>query len=316
MGRLLRLTLGLFALLTTSLAYGQGGAIYGRIVDENGEPFFGANVQVSQGGILKGGAQTDFDGNYIVKPLDQGQYDVLITGGINYNKENITGVVVTGTGDTKIDKKLVKAAVGIKEVVVTTSRYVKPLLDDKQVLTGEDIKNLPTRSTADMVSLGPGTYQKKQGEGISFGGGRTDANVTIVDGVIRRGNGAINMAQGTIAQIEVFNSGLPAKYGDATGGVTSITTRGVSKNYQGGMFYERSVEGFGHNLLNLNLSGPFVSKAVNGIKKPKAGFLIGVDLINDKDNDPTYVPNYYLNADKLAAIQAHPLTQIQTSNGT
>src|SRR5580698_2049405 len=52
--------------------------ISGRVLDDKKEPLPSAVVQVYSGGILKGGNVTDYDGNYTVKPLDPGFYDVLV----------------------------------------------------------------------------------------------------------------------------------------------------------------------------------------------------------------------------------------------
>ena len=59
-------------------AQGTSGAIVGKVTDNNNEVIINAVVQVIQGGIAKGGAVTDYDGNYIVKPLAPGRYDVVV----------------------------------------------------------------------------------------------------------------------------------------------------------------------------------------------------------------------------------------------
>ena len=54
------------------------GLIRGNVVDEKKEPLVSATIQVYQAGILKGGNVTDYDGNYMIKPLEAGIYDVTI----------------------------------------------------------------------------------------------------------------------------------------------------------------------------------------------------------------------------------------------
>ena len=76
--RKLFFTLGLF--LTTSLILYSQGTLTGTITDsKTGEPMPFVNVIVEQGGQQKGGAQTDLDGNYQIKPLNAGNYDVIAT---------------------------------------------------------------------------------------------------------------------------------------------------------------------------------------------------------------------------------------------
>ena len=57
-----------------ALAQGTSGAIQGTVVDANGDPVMSAQIQVFRGGIAKGGSVTDFDGNYVVKPLEPGHH--------------------------------------------------------------------------------------------------------------------------------------------------------------------------------------------------------------------------------------------------
>ncbi len=53
-------------------------AIKGTITDEKKEPLPSAVVQVYHDGVLKGGAATDFDGNYGIFLTEPGVYDLLI----------------------------------------------------------------------------------------------------------------------------------------------------------------------------------------------------------------------------------------------
>ena len=53
------------------------GTIKGQIINEEGEPVYGATIKITQGGILVGGTQTDEKGKYTYKPLDPGFYEVL-----------------------------------------------------------------------------------------------------------------------------------------------------------------------------------------------------------------------------------------------
>ncbi len=52
--------------------------IRGNVSDEHRIPIIGATVLVLQTGVVKGSAITDFDGNYIIKPLDSGKYELSV----------------------------------------------------------------------------------------------------------------------------------------------------------------------------------------------------------------------------------------------
>jgi hypothetical protein len=77
---------------------GGSGTIYGNVSDEYKEPLINATIQVYQDGILKGSNVSDFDGNYAIKPLVAGPYEVLITY-VSYDTVQIKNVIV-GTDTT------------------------------------------------------------------------------------------------------------------------------------------------------------------------------------------------------------------------
>ncbi len=67
--------------------------ILGTVLDEKKEPVINASVRVMQGGILRAGTVTDYDGKYSAKPLDPGLYDVTVSYA-GKKTQTITGVVV------------------------------------------------------------------------------------------------------------------------------------------------------------------------------------------------------------------------------
>ena len=139
--------------------------ISGRVLDDKKEPLPSAAVQVYRGGIFKGGIITDYDGNYTIKPLDPGVYDVLVlyTG---FDSIKITGVVVT-PGDRTTQNFTMEKPKGHQLATVVITGWKKPLVDidkpDKHILTKEDIAVVPTTQVADLVALTPGIYQSQRG---------------------------------------------------------------------------------------------------------------------------------------------------------
>ena len=56
--------------------FAQG--IKGQVVDEKKEPMLNAEILVYHEGVMKGGTITDFDGFYVIRPLDPGIYKVFV----------------------------------------------------------------------------------------------------------------------------------------------------------------------------------------------------------------------------------------------
>jgi hypothetical protein len=68
------------------------GTVKGKIVDkQTKEPIPFANVVVEVGGVQMGGATSDFDGNYLIKPVPAGKVDLKATY-VGYNDYIIKGL--------------------------------------------------------------------------------------------------------------------------------------------------------------------------------------------------------------------------------
>ncbi len=293
--------------------------ISGRVLDEKKEPLPSAVVQVYQGGILKGGNVTDYDGNYTIKPLDPGFYNVLVlyTG---YDSVLETGVVVTPGARTTRNYNMTRH--NAKELkTITVIAYKKQLVDQdnpgSHILMKEEINNIPTKDVTDLVALSPGLYQQKRGANVNVGGARTDGTLYIIDGVQVRGTTGINMSQGSVDQLEVITSGIPANYGDMSGGVVNITSRGVSQKMTGDIRLENSVDGYNNNLASFSIAGPLYKKKVKGetIKKPVLGFSLSGDVYDDHDRYPSYYEQYIAKGDVLDKLQKNPLKIISDNSG-
>ena len=105
--------------------------------------------------------------------------------------------------------------------------YRKPLVDrdggaSGATVTREDIARLPSRSASGIASTVGGVYTDEGSNDIHMRGGRGNGNVYYVDGV--RIRGATNLPKSQINEVTVVTGGVPAKYGDATGGIIDVTT--------------------------------------------------------------------------------------------
>ncbi len=55
------------------------GSISGKVIDAQGKPLDYAAVRVLQGGLIKGGSYTDENGNYLIKGLKTGKYNIKVS---------------------------------------------------------------------------------------------------------------------------------------------------------------------------------------------------------------------------------------------
>jgi outer membrane receptor protein involved in Fe transport len=312
----------IIGLMTISVvATAQSGSLKGTITDKNsGEPIPFANVIAEKGGNLISGVTTDFDGKYTIKPLDPGTYDLKVSF-VGYGQLSLEGIVVSANKISFRDIQL-SEGIDIEEVVV---RDEKPLLDQDNLsgktVTAEEIKSLPTRSVASVAATAAGVYQSDEGEGLNVRGSRGDATDYYVDGIKVRGS--LALPQSAIEQITVMSSGLSASYGDATGGVISITSKGPSNRLYGGAEYVTSslFDDYNYNLFGFSLSGPIFKEIKEDGSKGRAilGYFLAGEFRNISDNDPSAVGVWGIKKSSLENLQGELFRaspNVQSSNVT
>ncbi len=315
------LLLSLCIILTSSmLVYSQSGSLKGTVTDkETGEPLPFANIVVELGGTQVGGTATDFDGNYMIKPISPGKYNVIATYA-GYQKGITEGVIIKGDKITFLDMELSSTAVALKEVEVKTYRV--PLIDKDNTVQGatvtkDEIEKMPDRS-ANAVAVTVGGVFSRDGERGNIRGARADGTTMYIDG-IKVSSGSSALPPSAIEQVSVVLGGLPAQYGDATGGVISVTTRGPSRKFGAGFEFETSefLDAFGHNRLGFNLNGPlFTRKDDEGkVISSLLGYFIAGDITYRRDGNPSAIGIYKAKESTLNYLEENPLRPSGLSGG-
>jgi len=209
----------------------SSGTLKGKLVDkETKEPIPFANIIAESGGKQMGGSTTDFDGNYTIKPIPPGTYDVKATY-VGYKPLMVQGVVVKDGIITFLDIEMESTAVTLTTFEVVD--YKVPLIEKDGgssggTVTSEEIEKMAGRD-ATSVAVTVGGVFSQDGEMGSIRGGREDGTVMYIDGV--RVRGSSSLPKSALEQVTVITGGLPANYGDATGGVVKITTTGASRTF-------------------------------------------------------------------------------------
>ena len=301
-------------------AQSGAGELRGKVQDakkKEGIPF--AVILVESNGSRVGQTQSDFDGNYVIKPIPPGKYDVRVKL-IGYYDRVINGVIITSNKQTYVNPDLTESVKNISEVTVTD--YAKPLIEIDNTSAGgslnaEEIVKLPTRNINSLVSTTAGVYQADEGAALSVKGSRTDANDYYIDGVKVRGT--TNLPQGAIEQITVITGGVPAQYGDATGGIVTITTKGPSKKFNGGVEAATSqfLDSYGYNLVSGNVSGPLmVTNKGTDAERSLLGFFASAELEMKADQSPSYVGAWKAKGSYLENLKKNPALFVAQTDAT
>ena len=309
-----KLLLTLCIVLTSwSLALAQQGRLKGVITDKDtGEPVAFANVVLENGGTQVGGASTDFDGNYDINPIPPGTYDLRATF-VGYNTVVMKGVVIPGNKITFQDIQMSMQSEVLDAVEIVD--YKVPLISKDQTsagatITAEEIAKMPNRS-AEAVAATVGGVFSQDGEVGNMRGARSDGTVYYVDGV--RVIGQSSVPQSAIDQVEVILSGTPAMYGDVTGGIISMTTKGPSRTFGAGLEVEQSVDGYGHTRVGFNVQGPLIKS-----KKTETallGFFLSGEFTRNKDGAISAIGHYKASDEWLNYIKDHPLRLSSSGDG-
>lgn len=328
-------------LLSASFAFAQtgNGSIKGTIKDkESGEPLPFVKVVIMQDGQQKGFASTDFDGKFLISSVPPGEYDVEARF-VGYQPIRQEGVVVNSDRYTLLNKMEMGNSAEMLDVVEVV-HYEVPLIDQDggasgATVTRDDIAKMPTRSATGIAQTVGGVYSAEGSSGLNIRGTRSDATYFYIDGIKVRGSSAI--PKSAIQEVSVITGGVPANYGDLTGGIVSITTRGPTARYFGSFegvtsgFYingsdDQGYDGksigldkYAYNLFEGMISGPLLMKKDSTGKKSKPilGFFLSANFTDQLDSRP-YANGgaYRIKKDARDSLLANPLRPTGLGQGT
>ena len=330
-------------LMSSTYLFSQSGlgTVKGLVKDEaNGQTLPLSKVLLIQNGNIKGGANTDFDGKFQINGVQPGTYDVEVRNADGYQPSVITGVNISPDKITFLDNLTLSKPKDVKELdEVKVVAYRIPLIDKDggasgATVTREDISRLPVRSAAGVASTVGGVNTNEGSGDISVRGSRSDGTYYYIDGIKVRGSASL--PKSALEEVSVITGGVPANYGDVTGGIISITTRGPSATYFGsieavssGIYFKGAdpdgydgkvfgLDKYGYNLFEGMLSGPLLMQRDSTGKKtkPKLGFLISANFTDQLDGRPLADGSYRIKKEVRDELIANPLRPTSTGFGT
>ncbi|MNV37897.1 TonB-dependent Receptor Plug Domain protein [compost metagenome] len=213
------------ALFLTGITFAQNtfGDIIGTFVTpDKKEGVFGAYVITSRGDqVFK--AVTNEDGRFRISAVPAGSYKVyfIIDGDTTFAPEMVE-VSPDGYGNTGI---VAQANVNELETfeVVAGPPSLRLGVTQEVKLTAKDIKHMPIKFDAKQMVTAISSDVKLSDDGeLMFRGARKGDVINYIDGV--KMNDVQNVPSAALGYIMVYSGGIPAKYGDTTGGVVVMET--------------------------------------------------------------------------------------------
>ena len=147
----LLLILGLFMIGTVNA---QTGGINGTIVDETGTSIPGASIMI-QG--TSNGAVSDFDGNFSINPLDDGNYTIVVSY-IGYVTQNLA---IQVPQDQNLSITLVEDTMLLEDVIVTGVFDARTKMEASVAITTigvEQLERVAPTSSSDLLKNIPGVF--------------------------------------------------------------------------------------------------------------------------------------------------------------
>lgn len=293
-----RFRLSLFLLLlgsTVALGQGGGGALSGRVSDQQGAVLVGAAVTLRNSDVgLTRHVLTDAQGYYRVFGLPLGRYEVRVERD-GFDPAARTDVKLTVAQEAVVDFTLSVRGLSAKLTVPgdaggidRTSATLGELVDEKKIrdlpLNGRDITQL--------IQLQPGVSAIRtdvgdiltggKGTRITVAGARPSGNTFMLDGttINNVGNRLASSAAGqltgveTIREFRVLISSYSAQFSRVTGGVFNIVTKSGANALHGSLF---------EFLRNDNLDARnFFDLKKPEFKRNQFGFSLGGPIAKDR----------------------------------
>lgn len=275
------------------------GKISGQVIDQNGEPLYGANVLIEGTNF---GAATDAEGYYSILNLRAGTYAVRF-GFIGYQTKIIQNVKVSGDQTTRLDVELAEETIIGEEVTIVAQR---PIVETNQTsaistVTSEDMDRLPVQGLSEIVNLQAGVVDGH------FRGGRTGEVQYQVDGVSVNNpydnSSTLQLDRSVLEEVQVISGTFDAKYGQAMSGVVNAILKSGSDKFEysgevyAGDYYPLDNNRYPNNedykpltiqSYQLTLTGPtFIPNTtflVSGRRNSNDGYLFGIRRFNPTDS--------------------------------
>lgn len=226
-----KLVLGTTLFFASATLSAQSSEIKGTVKDaKTNQPLYNVNVYVKISGIPQG-AVTDTNGKYTIKPLNSGIHTVYASS-LGYNEVTTSNVILSADKITYVDILMDEAAYTMTGIEIVAKKEVKhaiPLINKDephaQIILPSEIKNSPhQKDPIKILYTLPGITPANNGKDLMIRGARPTSTQFITDGM-KSITGEIGIPGQAIGAVKVYTGGIPAKYGDVTGGVIIVETK-------------------------------------------------------------------------------------------
>ncbi len=231
------------------------GTLQGVVTDESGAVVRGAKVTIIDKATSASREVTsNSTGEYIANDLPPSVYEIRVKAA-SFNESVVENVELHVSSSFVANIKMVVGAASESVTVEANAIQVETTSGTVgNVVDGTHVRELPLngRSFVQLTQLMPGVsaaanFDSKHkgleaGVDFSVNGNNTTNNLFLVDGANNNDVGSnrtilIYPSVDAIAEVKILRNSYGPEYGQAAGGVISITTRGGGNQLHGGVYY-------------------------------------------------------------------------------
>ncbi len=311
----------IIAFLFSAFSSFADGSIRGFVKDaKTNIPLFSVQVVAKLNGVYKGDVYTDDKGFYDIKSLPSGVYSLTFIGDDDYVELTQDGIKVnddqvTDMKSTLLPKKLLGGTT--REVII---QHIKnPPLKQGEIgthISSTSAQKQGATSLNKLVGTTAGVYTKNGGT-PSFLGSRANQTGYFINGV--KVIGSIPLIPDALNDVSVITGGVPAQYGDFTGGAINLSFKSPTLAYVNLFDYSNSMmfDRYNYQQLQGYFSGPLkvINKQDPGKERVILGYTLGFSAMHARDGNPSAIQLYKLSDAKLAELELKPNSPSPTGDG-
>jgi len=233
--RAVYIIISLLLVATTTYAQDKAkGQLYGTVTDQKtGEKLPNATIFIV-GSYY--GTIGEANGSYLIKDIKPGDYTVRIQY-VGYADQLFNGVRISSGTRTKLDAKLQQLDNVFDAVTIIGNKGLVRLdeADSKVKVSQKEITDMNVRDVKEVVAMQAGV--SKSTDGLQIRGARVYETQFVVDNITAQdplaGTGfGVEVASGSIGEMELVTGGSGAEYGDGSAGVISTTIREGGEKFE------------------------------------------------------------------------------------
>tara|TARA_B100000809_G_C15047108_1_gene497634 strand:+ start:171 stop:863 length:693 start_codon:yes stop_codon:yes gene_type:complete len=213
------LMIGMMSLVGIATAQ-TGGTISGKVYNEDStelQPFSIIRMEVAGETIS---TKSDVNGKYTFFAINPGKYNLTVE--TAYGKTIINGVRVQSDYITQANIYLNEGITGDEVIVLWSPPKID--INTRMTMSLDEIKHNPNiQSPIDMIAGKSSEITKTADNKLIIRGSRAGDVIYYVDGVKQTSMQSIPGV--AIGGMTVYTGGVPAQYGDTTGGVVILETK-------------------------------------------------------------------------------------------